>query len=227
MRTLFSTVVLGWALTTSAQAVTVSLSATLGEIGQNYVAGDGVLGHFALGESVTFSFDYVPDDDAAPGDANGMKYVVTDFTISTAAYTGTVFDRGALKFSHQDGYDVFSMYSGYEDLTEGYGVPIPGVPLLDGSYLSSFGFNLEATRGGAFTSDSLNQALVASDFGGFNLHFAFREPGSALAAGTMQSWRLDSLSSTLNPVPEPATGALLALGLGALALQRHRAAGRR
>lgn len=227
MRTLFSTVILGLALTTSAQAVTVSLSATIGEVGQNYVEGGGVLGHFAPGETVTFSFNYVPDDHAPVGDQNGMKYVITDFTISTAAYTGTVSNRGALKFSHQDGYDGFSMYSGIADLTEGYGVPIPGVPLLDGYYLSSFGFNLEASDGGAFTSDSLNQALIASDFDGFNLHFAFRAPGSSLAAGTMESWQLDSLSSTLNPVPEPATVALLALGLVALALQRRRADGPR
>lgn len=222
MRKLLTAAILGMGLTGAAHAVTVSLVATIGAAGQNFTDGNGVLPRFPLGDVVSLSFNYVADDTAPAGDENGMKYVITDFTLATAAYTATVLDRGALKFSHQDGYDQFSMYSGYEDLTEGYGVPIPGVPLLDGFYLSSVGFNLEATNGGAFGSDSLSQALIAADFDAFNLHFAFRQPGSTLAAGTMQSWQLDALSSTLNPVPEPAAPWLVGAGLLIVGVQIRR-----
>ena len=172
---------LGLGLATSAHAVTVNLAATIGEVGQNHSSGPGVVGLFAIGDGVQFSFDYLADDSVPAGDNNGMKYVVTRFTLTTPVYTATVLGRGALKFAHQPNYDTFSMYSGIADLTETYGVPIPGVPLLNGFYLSSFGFNLEATGGGAFKSNSLRQPLIAGDFDAFNLHFSFREPGSTRA----------------------------------------------
>ena len=203
---------LGLGLATSAHAVTVNLAATIGEVGQNHSSGPGVVGLFAIGDGVQFSFDYRADDSVPAGDNNGMKYVVTRFTLTTPVYTATVLGRGALKFAHQPNYDTFSMYSGIADLTETYGVPIPGVPLLNGFYLSSFGFNLEATGGGAFKSNSLRQPLIAGDFDAFNLHFSFREPGSTRAVGTMQSWQLDALSSTALAVPEPASAALLLAG---------------
>ena len=215
MRYLFTAMFLGTVWVASAQALTVQLSATIEDIGQNYFGG-GVVDRFALGEVVGFSFDYGADDSVLPGDPNGMRYVVTKFTITSAAYTATLFDRGALKFQHADDYDSFQMYSGYEDLTEGHGIPIPGVPLLDGYYLSSFGFSLEASSGGAFASESLNQPLTAGMFDGFNFHFAFREPGTTRAMGTMQGWQLNTLSSTASPVPEPGSAGLFAAGAAML-----------
>lgn len=197
-----------------AQAVTISLSATIDDIGQNYF-GAGVVDLFNIGDVVSFSFNYLPDDSAPAGDANGMKYVVTDFTISTPAYSATILNRGALKFVNGDTYDYFSMYSGYSDLTESYGVPLQDVPLLDGYYLSSLGFNLVSTTG-AFTSDSLNQPLESADFDSFNFFFAFREPGTTYAMGTMQSWHLTSLTSSINSIPESSTPLLVAFGLVAI-----------
>lgn len=204
-------------LAMNAHGATVQLSATIDDIGQNYFGG-GVVDFFQAGETVIFSFSYTLDDSIPAGDANGMKYVVTDFHIDSPAYSATVLNRGAIKFTNTDGYDSFSMYSGYSDLTQSYGVPLPDVPLLNGYYLSSLGFTLGSSTG-AFSSDSLNQPLMKDAFDSFNFYFAFREPGSTRAMGTMQSWHLTSLTSSISPVPEASSALLFGLGILVLLLR--------
>jgi len=198
-----------------AQATVISLASPIEDIGQNYFGG-GVVDFFELGEVINFSFTYEPDDTVLPGDSNGMKYVVSEFTLSTNFYTATVYNRGALKFTNGDGNlygsDYFSMSSGYDDLTESYGVPLTDVPLLNGYYLSSVGLSLGSTRD-VFDSDSLSQPLNHSDFDFVNFHFAFREPGTTHAMGTMQSSSLASLSTSANSVPIPGTLLLFVFGL--------------
>lgn len=211
MRSLVALAIFGATFATQANAVTVQLSATIDEVGQNYFGG-GVVDFFKVGETINFSFNYVADDSIPAGDSNGMKYVVTDFRIDTPAYSATVLNRGAIRFSDSDGYDSFSMYSGYSDLTQGYGIPLPNIPLLNGYYLSSLGLTLGSTTG-AFSNDSLNQPLLKDSFDSFNFHFAFREPGSTRAMGTIQSWHLASLTSSISPVPEPSSALLFGLGI--------------
>lgn len=198
-----------------ATPVTVNLTAILGDVGQNYFGG-GVVDYFHVGDSVSFSFTYTPDDSVVAGDPNGFKYVVTEFSLNTSAYQATVLNRGAINLQNNvwGGSDVFSMSSGYWSLMQGYGVPLDGVPLLNGDYLSDIGLSLYSSSGSAFNNASLAQPLRLSDFDSGSFYFAFREPGTTLAMGTMQSWNITSLESTLNSVPEPETYALLLLGIG-------------
>lgn len=205
-------------LASQANAVTVKLSTTIDVKNQNYF-GTGVTDFFKIGDTVNFSFNYTPDDSIPAGDWNGMKYVVTDFTIDTPAYSATVLNRGAIKFTHANGYDQFVMSSGYSGLTSSYGVPLANVPLLNGYYLSSVGLSLNADRGGVFTSDSLKQPLRKDMFNSASFFFDFREPGTTRAMGTMQSFHIDSLTSSISPVPEPSTELLFGAGILALALR--------
>ncbi len=195
--------------------VTVNMTATIDDVGQNYFGG-GVVDYFHVGELAKLSFTYSPDDTVVAGDPNGGKYVVTEFSLQTAAYTATVTNRGAITVRNEVWGDAFSMNSGYWSLMESYGVPLSGVPLLNGYYLSDVGFSLYSSKN-VFKSNSLFQSLNLADFDSGNFYFSFREPGTTHAMGTMQSWHITSLDSSANSVPEPETYIMLVAGLGLLA----------
>ena len=79
-RMLATALLCGLDLTAPAGAATGELSATIGDVGQNYSDGPGIVGLFAAGDSVRFSFDYVADDSVPAGDAHATVKVSVEIT---------------------------------------------------------------------------------------------------------------------------------------------------
>ena len=113
------------------------------------------------------------------------------------------------------GSDHFFVYSDIDTNV----MPVTG-PNLNG--LSPFALNitLRDTSGAVFSSDALSSNLALTSFDDQHFLIAFGDRNNGLPSATGS---LTYLSTTAPlPVPEASTSAMLALGLGALAVVRRR-----
>lgn len=207
-----------------AASATMSWEATISELMPGPF-GTGAESEFHLGEPIRFDMEFRRDNAAPVGDRNGFKYVVDRFSLTSTTYSVEVLERGAIRFHDGTGEreDSFQMYSGFSDLTSGYGIPLDGLPLLSGFYFSSFSFYLTLDPS-AFTDESLQQEIDPESITYFSMRFSFREPASTRLMGSVGSNRISQFNgiSVVSTVPDIPPQAALLLGIATLLAQGHR-----
>jgi hypothetical protein len=221
MKRLLGTLLAACVVTSAhASPVTTNLSGTIDEIGQNYFGG-GVVDDFTMGETVSISVTYDAQTPNPAIDPNGYSYIISQFTLSTPIYSATVDNHGGLKL--YDEYRALWMTSGYNPLTSGRGMPLAGVPLLDGDYLYGLSFSMIAGNDGLVLG-TLDQPFDMSQFSLGRFAFWFAEPGTTRPMGTMQGMVTSLTTAPASGVPEPSSMALFGLGAAGILARRRRAA---
>ena len=196
------------AATAQAAPITYTFGGTLGTV-------DAVLSPLAAGDTFTgtFSIESTAADLGSPTQGvyaagYSMNVTVHGYTYSSTGGDVWVFHDGISGDVFIAG-DTAALFGGVTNVTG---------PSLGGLLPYGFGFGLYSNSSHLFNSTALPSNLSLSSFDRLNVFEMIFDSGSAFAFGTVTSLT----QVTAAPVPEASTSAMLALGLGALAVARRR-----
>lgn len=205
-----------WAMTvaTTAQAapITYTFGGTLSTV-------DAALSPLAVGDTFTgtFSIESTAADLGSP--TQGVYSAGYSMDVTVHGYTYSSSDGEVWVF--HDGVNSDQFLAGNKLGLHLVGTQPTG-PSLGGLAPFGFGFILNSSSSNLFSSTALPSNLALPSFEGSNgsnlFILAFSSQNPALSQGTLTSFT----QLTAAPVPEVSTSAMLALGLGALAVVRRR-----